>query len=179
MRKILQYRIYQRNIMTPDQLKSYSKLHTAWITVLGGQRSQYFFDRFNIVKFFAFFCKNGLISCNFSIFITVFNKNNSKFVIPVKNCVDWYITRETWTQTIILKFFVLGYPHDFFRENYFHLKYPNNMSLDSVFDGDYESGIIFMRICTKKKKIIKYERILAYSSRHFHICKANDCCMAD
>ena len=42
------------------------------------------------------------------------------------------------------------------------------MFLDSVFDGDYESAIIFMKICTGRMKIVKYERILAYSSRHFN-----------
>jgi len=50
------------------------------------------------------------------------------------------------------------------------------MSLDSVCDGDYESAIIFMKICTGRIKIVKYERILAYSSRHFNNSLANNCC---
>ena len=49
------------------------------------------------------------------------------------------------------------------------------MFLDSVFDGDYESGIIFIKIYTRRMKSVKYERILAYSSRHFNNSVANNC----
>ena len=33
------------------------------------------------------------------------------------------------------------------------------MFIDSVFDGDYEFDIIFIEICTKKMKIVKYEAL--------------------
>jgi hypothetical protein len=40
------------------------------------------------------------------------------------------------------------------------------MSIDAVFDGDYESAIIFSEnICMK---IVKYEYILACNSRYFN-----------
>ncbi len=45
-----------------------------------------------------------------------------------------------------LKFFVWifpGYHQEFFRKILFHQTYTNDMSIDSVFDGDYESAIIF------------------------------------
>jgi hypothetical protein len=45
--------------------------------------------------------------------------------------------------------FFPGLPsRDFFLKNFFRQKYTNDMSLDSVFDGDYESAIIFRKICT-------------------------------
>ena len=130
-----------------------------YYTISAGQGSQYFFCRPDIVKFLAFLCKNGLLSCNFCFFITIFNKNNMKFVISVGNCVDWYINRDISTQTKNFNFFVPGHPEDFFEKKIFVKKYANGMSIDSVIDADYESGIIFMKICTWKMKIVKYERI--------------------
>ncbi len=45
-----------------------------------------------------------------------------------------------------LKFFVSifpGYHQEFFRKILFNQTYTNDMSIDSVFDGDYESAITF------------------------------------
>jgi hypothetical protein len=39
----------------------------------------------------------------------------------------------------VLKYFVWGTP----QKNIFRQKYTNGMSIDAVFDGDYESAIIF------------------------------------
>ncbi len=41
------------------------------------------------------------------------------------------------------KFFVWSTSQDFFQKNIFRQKYTNAMSIDSVFDEDYESTIIF------------------------------------
>ena len=64
-----------------------------------------------------------------------------------------------------LKVFAWGTPMIFSKKN-FRQKYANDMSPDSVFDGDHESAIIFMRICTGRIKIVKYERILEHRSKH-------------
>jgi hypothetical protein len=50
----------------------------------------------------------------------------------------------------------------------FRQKNTNDMSVDSAFDVDHESAIIFMKISTWRVKIVTYEWILAYSSRHFN-----------
>ena len=42
---------------------------------------------------------------------------------------------------------------------FFRQKYIEDMFIDSVFDGDYEFDIIFIEICTKKMKIVKYEAL--------------------
>lgn len=39
------------------------------------------------------------------------------------------------------------------------------MFKDPVFDGDYESTIIFIKKCTETMENIKYERILEYHSK--------------
>ena len=39
------------------------------------------------------------------------------------------------------------------------------MSIDSVFDGDHESAIIFMKICTWRMKIVKYDIICTLGCR--------------
>ncbi len=49
------------------------------------------------------------------------------------------------------------------------------MSLGSVFNGDHESAVIFMKICTCRMKILKYERILACSQRHSNNSIPNNC----
>ena len=62
--------------------------------------------------------------------------------------------------------FCLDHPPDFFRKIFFHQKYINDMFIDSVFHGDYEFHISFIKICRRKMKIVKYERIAGYRSKH-------------
>ncbi len=90
---------------------------------------------------------NGLISWNFAFFITFFNKNDIKLIISVKNCLDWYINRNISVQKMLWKF-LSGVPPRIplgFCAKIFFLreKYTNDMSIDAVFDGDYEFAIIF------------------------------------
>ena len=59
-----------------------------------------------------------------------------------------------------------GVPPGFFENVFFRQKYANDMPTASVFDGDHESDIIFMKIYTGRMKIVKYERILEYRSKH-------------
>ncbi len=49
----------------------------------------------------------------------------------------------------------------FFRKIVFHQKYISDKYIGSVFNGNHESAVIFMKICTCRMKILKYERILA------------------
>jgi hypothetical protein len=122
-----------------------------------------------------FYLQTGFYLAIFAFFITFLNKNNIKFIISVENCVDWYINRDVSVQKNFFNFFVWGTLHDFFRKIFFRQKYTSDMSLDSVFNGDHESAMIFMKICTWKMKIVKYEHILAYSSRHFSNSIPNNC----
>jgi len=55
-----------------------------------------------------------------------------------------------------------------FRKFFFRQKYTNDMSIDAVFDGDYESAIFLVKIYTLTMKIVKYECILACNSSHFN-----------
>src|SRR5271163_4410938 len=92
----------------------------------------------------------------FTIFllnVDIFTKNNSRFVISVKNCIYRYVICIFLTKNI----FCMGCPP----KNIFRQKYTNDISIDAVFDGDYESAIIFGKISTLKMKIVKYECILA------------------
>ncbi len=49
------------------------------------------------------------------------------------------------------------------------------MSLGSVFNGDHEYAVIFMKIGTCRMKILKYERVLVCSQRHFNNSIPNNC----
>ncbi len=63
----------------------------------------------------------------------------------MKNCVDWYINRDISVQKLLWNFLSgvpPGYHQDFLRKIFFRQKYTIDMSIDAVFDGDYESAII-------------------------------------
>jgi hypothetical protein len=49
------------------------------------------------------------------------------------------------------------------------------MAIDEVFDGDYESAIIFAENNYNKNEIVKYECILACNSRYFNSFIRNNC----
>jgi len=42
----------------------------------------------------------------------------------------------------------MAYTPGFFEKKFFHQKYTNDMTMDSVFDGDQESAVIFIKLCT-------------------------------
>jgi len=60
-------------------------------------------------------------------------------------------------------------------KNIFRQKYTNDKSREAVFDGDYESAIIFGENIYTKNKIVKYECILACNSSHFNNFTGNKC----
>ena len=62
-----------------------------------------------------------------------------------KNLQDMNPFREEDTINFTMN---LRYPHECFRKICFRQKYTSEMSLDSVFNGDHESAIILMKICT-------------------------------
>jgi hypothetical protein len=67
-------------------------------------------------------CPNGLVSCNFAFIITFFNKNNIKFLISMKDCVDWYINWDISVQKLLWKFLSgvpPGYHQDFCEKVFF------------------------------------------------------------
>ncbi len=52
----------------------------------------------------------------------------------------------------IFYIFFWGYHQEFFGKIIFRQKYPNDMSIDSVFDGDYESAIVFYENISMKNE---------------------------
>ena len=68
-----------------------------------------------------------------------------------------------------------GTPDEIFQKKILNLNISIYISVDAVFNGDYESAIIFMKICSIRMKIVKYGPILAYSARHFNNSITNDC----
>jgi hypothetical protein len=60
----------------------------------------------------------------------------------------WYFWREKFNFLYIF----WGYHQEFFGKIIFRQKYPNDMSIDSVFDGDYESAIVFYENISMKNE---------------------------